>query len=222
MLLSVASYGQAINSVPFTISQPGNYFLNKNLVFTSPTGNAITINSSNVNLDFAGHVLFGLDIEGTQAIGVALAQNQFIGNVTIQNGTISGFRIGIDLGKNSSTEPNGHVVEGMRLVDNVRGINGGGVSGCLISNDFISGFKSDDGISVGTYCEVIRNRVVSFNIGVASFLAFMNGNDLESNFVSGCQIGFDSGAADKLRFNTTVNCFTPFTGAGTLITDDNN
>jgi hypothetical protein len=58
MLLSVTTYGQtAINSVPFTITSPGNYFLNTYLVYPPLTGIAISINSSNVTLDFAGRVL---------------------------------------------------------------------------------------------------------------------------------------------------------------------
>ena len=61
MLLSVASYGQTpINSVPYTISQSGTYVLNKDLFYTPLSGVAITINSGNVNLDFAGHSLDGI------------------------------------------------------------------------------------------------------------------------------------------------------------------
>ena len=58
MLLSVPGSGQTpINSVPYTIHKPGNYFLHKNLTFGVASGTAITINSSNVTLDFNGHVL---------------------------------------------------------------------------------------------------------------------------------------------------------------------
>jgi hypothetical protein len=52
MLLSVTSYGQIpINSVPYTISQPGSYVLSKDLATATVTETAITINSNNVILD---------------------------------------------------------------------------------------------------------------------------------------------------------------------------
>jgi hypothetical protein len=70
MLLPVASYGQAINAVPYTITAPGNYFLNNDLSYNTTTGVAISINSSGVTLDFAGHKLTGLRISGATSTGV--------------------------------------------------------------------------------------------------------------------------------------------------------
>lgn len=45
-----------IKKVPFVIDKPGYYFLKKDLVYTNTT-NAITINSSNVIIDFCQHTL---------------------------------------------------------------------------------------------------------------------------------------------------------------------
>ena len=58
VLFSVASYGQTpINSVPYVISAPGTYVVMQDLSYGLPTGNAITISSSNVTLDFDSHTL---------------------------------------------------------------------------------------------------------------------------------------------------------------------
>ena len=105
MLLSVTSYGQtAINSVPYTITQPGQYFLNKDLS-TFASGTAIAINSSNVILDFNGHKLINTLGTIVKAFGVALATNSKpLENVTIKNGTISGFQLGIFLLSGSNPE----------------------------------------------------------------------------------------------------------------------
>ena len=120
-----------------TISQPGNYFLANDLVYFPNTRNAITINSSNVNLDFPGHVLALAPLFRTTpttataiVIGSGSANPE---NVTVMNGTIIGFLDGIDpLGR-------GHVIEGMRLEGghNAHGIVSA-AQGCLFSNNYIA------------------------------------------------------------------------------------
>ena len=59
MLLSVPGYGRkTITSLPFTISVPGTYVSGNNFDLTYPrsSGNAITVNASNVDLD--GYYLY--------------------------------------------------------------------------------------------------------------------------------------------------------------------
>ena len=211
MLLSVTSYGQAINSVPYTITQPGAYFLNKDLVYSPLTGTAISINSSNVILDFGGHVLTGSRtfFSPSQATGVALAtNNQPIENVTIRNGTISGFQRGIFLaGVNEGASSTGHVVEEMHITaitsttTVTAGIDLGGAQGCLISNDFVNNVSNGIGSAftgIGQ-CQFIHNRVINCNIGFLCASA-NNSNYLESNFASNCGTGFIC-ASDKLRLH---------------------
>jgi parallel beta-helix repeat protein len=222
MLLSVASYGQAINSVPYTISQPGNYFLIKNLTYSASSGVAIAINSSNVTLDFNDHVLTGPSISPNptdQPKGVALAYNVSIENVTIRNGTILGFADGIDLAGASGQTSTGHVVEGMHTPKNTHiGIFINYATGCLISNNYVNNV-GDYGIAVaGPSDQLIHNRVSNCDVGINGGF----GNYLEDNFVSNCRIGFNcTDSSPKLRFNTTINCTTPFIG-GTQLTDENN
>jgi hypothetical protein len=56
---AAASFGQTIiNSMPYTITAPGNYVLGSNLIYSSASNAAITIISSNVTLDLGGHFLY--------------------------------------------------------------------------------------------------------------------------------------------------------------------
>jgi hypothetical protein len=221
MLFSVAGSGQTpINSVPYTIHKPGNYFLHKDLTFGVASGTAITINSSNVTLDFNGHLLVSTVTPPTNpGFGVAVGTDKkAIENVTIKNGTVSRFLVGIDLG-GSFASSTGHVVEEMRLTNHFStGILSADLaSGCLVNNNYIS--NCDKGISdTGKYNQFIRNRTLNCPTAGITCSGF---GYLESNFVSNSPNGFNCGELAKLRFNTTLNCTTPFVG-GTQITDDNN
>jgi parallel beta-helix repeat protein len=187
-LFSVASYGQTvINSVPYTITQPGNYILNTNLPYVPLSGNAITVNSSDVTIDFNGHVLFTLIIPtppfptpSSSATAVALGTNNTsIENVTIKNGTITGFLVGINLSPFSATST-GCVVEGMRITKTEVGIQAYNSSYCLISNNYING--SDVGIEDSGFSDqIIRNRVVNSELGILTSEGY-----LENNFVANC------------------------------------
>ena len=229
MLLSVTSYGQiAINSVPYTITSSGNYILNKDLFFNATKGTAISINSSDVTLDFAGYVLQdGLGtLAGANVTGVALATNNLnIVNVTIQNGTIRGFQTGIFLaGLSKGQSSTGHVVQGMRIFapnqESTVGIDPGSAQGCLISNNFVN----NAGIGIGSFnnfnhCEFLHNRVINCNVGFETSVNTQVGNYFESNFASNGLFGFIL-SGDKIRFNTTQDCTTPFDN-GVNVNDGN-
>jgi len=67
----------------YTISSPGVYCMIENVTFSF--GTAITVNSSDVTINLKGHTLNG----GNGALSVAgIRLENFISNVTIQNGTI--------------------------------------------------------------------------------------------------------------------------------------
>jgi hypothetical protein len=81
-----------LETLPFTISQPGSYYFTKNLDFGSQGGSAITIMASNVTLDLGG---FALTNCGATAISVDSGiPDTPVRNVTIRNGTIA--NIGVD------------------------------------------------------------------------------------------------------------------------------
>ena len=172
-----------INSVPYTISQSGSYVLNKDLLYTSPTGTAITITSGNVTLDFAGHLLDGLGGgPGTIAAGVQIGSDNdpsTYSNVTIKNGTIVGFSIGITLYGGA-----GHVIQGMRLERQTVGSGGFAAgyaifnlaSGCLFSNNYITNCNGDIA-DLGYYTQIIRNRIFNCpTVGIICSSAYIESN----------------------------------------------
>jgi hypothetical protein len=92
-----------ISSAPFTISQPGSYFLTTNLTVSS--GNAITISANGVTLDLNGFAIsstdtslsgYGIELNGVRDISIA---NGFIQGGVTDNGSGSysggGFYYGI-------------------------------------------------------------------------------------------------------------------------------
>lgn len=75
-----------ISSLPFTITQPGSYYMTQNLHFTAATGNAITIQVSDVTLDLGGFVLSS----SSAVTGTAIAVQSSLSGHRIRNGTILG------------------------------------------------------------------------------------------------------------------------------------
>jgi hypothetical protein len=107
-----------ITTVPAVIDVPGLYCLVSDLASSSPIADAIRIEANNVVLDLKGHRLGGLSAgPATQATGIYVFQRQ---NVTIRNGTVRGFLVGIlvqDFPPYSASM--GHVIEDIRADHNL-------------------------------------------------------------------------------------------------------
>ena len=94
-----------------TISQPGSYKLVKNLTFKGPSGTAcLTITSSGVTLDLAGFTISGPTNIPPSIEGTAILASGELKGIAVQNGSVSGFQIGVNLG--SAT---GSLVEKLRV-----------------------------------------------------------------------------------------------------------
>lgn len=115
-LAHAASKCKPINKLPAEITISGVYCLKKNLTYASAdvpitTGAAIQINAENTVLDLDGFTLSGgAAPTNTSALGIQITAD----NVTVRNGTVANFRMGIY----SSGLANGVVVENMVLVGN--------------------------------------------------------------------------------------------------------
>ncbi len=128
-----------INSLPYTISQSGSYYVTGNLDGSS---GGINITASDVTLDLMGFTLDGGGSVNDQGINVP----GVIDNLTIKNGTVRGFG---NTGINQSVSSGGILgsntrILNMRVIDN----NGTGiytnainslVSGCSVSGNSGSG-----------------------------------------------------------------------------------
>jgi hypothetical protein len=75
-----------ISSLPFVISEPGSYYLARNLRFTAATGHAITIAVSDVTLDLMGFTLSS----APEVTGDGIRLNGGVRNIAIKNGNITG------------------------------------------------------------------------------------------------------------------------------------
>ena len=126
-----------INSVPFVISSPGVYCVDRRLTTAMTSGAAITIAADDVLLDLGGHTLDGAaGGPETLAVGVHGVDRR---NVTVRDGTVRGFRSGIRLEATSGASPGGHAVERVRAEANVSvGISVGG-SGSVVRQNMVKG-----------------------------------------------------------------------------------
>jgi hypothetical protein len=83
--------GTVIGSVPYTITKAGVYHFTKNLGYTSVGGDAIRIEATDVVIDLNGYELVS-DVANSTASGIECTGEN---RVTIKNGTIRNFQIGL-------------------------------------------------------------------------------------------------------------------------------
>jgi len=111
--------------VPRTIRYPGHYCLVRDVSTDILSGAAIKIDADDVVLDLGGRILDGSAAgPATEAVGIGAAGRS---NITIRNGSVSGFLAGIQLTDQGASH--GHTVEGVTAERNTsRGIEAEGAS----------------------------------------------------------------------------------------------
>lgn len=218
-LQSSAPAEVVITLLPHKITTPGLYVLTKDLGYTGSTF-AIDVESSDVVVDFQGFKIEGPGASGS-ATGVMIGKSKSANNVTIQNGTVENLGVGIYLNSNVSATSSGGQIQNMRVINT--GLFGIEVnqSLCVIENNVVS---QCDGIGIKGfgYLLLSGNQLVNCaTTGVQVFGACY----LTGNFANNCPTGFDmetsGGLVGAARFNTTTSCPKPFTGSGTLLTNQN-
>ena len=161
-----------ITTIPFTITTQGIYCLKGNLAGSLGSGEAITINTNNVTIDLNGYKLGNLAAgPGTSATGIYASQKK---NITIRNGTIRGFQIGLYFSDAPPhTASSGHLVEDVRLDGNTyMGTFVKGTGNTIRNNQIVNTGGSTSlntyyGIIVyGTGARVLNNDVI--NVGAAT------------------------------------------------------
>jgi hypothetical protein len=177
---SVAAAPKAINSCQ-VISESGSYIVTKNL---KAAGDCVIVTADNVTIDLDGYTLEG---DGTgQGVGDADVARQ---NITVRNGTIRNFRVGVSLAKPGGPHSVRSVVERIRAVQNTFfGIRSGqnsvvrdciasdnGTSGMFVSGGLIVGNIANDNASVGILALCPSNFVGNY----------ANGNGFSNIFTSG-------------------------------------
>jgi hypothetical protein len=161
-----------ISSSPYTITQPGSYYLTTNIVGVS-SQNGINIYANNVTLDLNGFSLQGV----TSALNGISIQTGYT-NVTVRNGTISGWGTGWKgiecFGNNVILEHlilSGNPYAGLYWVGNT-----GVIRDCMVSGSPYGIFMGGSGLLV------IGNDLIGNGTGIY----VDNGvNQIEGNHITG-------------------------------------
>jgi len=142
--IEIAAAPRAINSCQ-TISEPGSYLLSRNI---RAVGDCLIVAVDNVTIDLDGFTIEG---DGTgQGIGDGDVARQ---NISVRNGTVRNFRIGVSLAKPGGEHSVRSVIERIRAVQNTFfGIRSGMhsvVRDCVASDNGTSGIFVSGGLIVG-------------------------------------------------------------------------
>jgi hypothetical protein len=208
----------AITTLPFTITASGNYYLPANLTVNLSVGAAITVNASEVILDLNGRSL--VDVAPTnQATGVFVNDQV---DVTVQNGDIVGFGIGVYFSPNSADNNRKNTASNLRLDNNLIGVASVSGHSNWVKDSII------DGGSVGIYFNQDLGSRAENNIleeqaavelnqtGVALVSTGSLGVLFDNNLVykGSAAVGQIMSGTDKYRFEsfTGFNKLSPLTG----------
>jgi hypothetical protein len=198
-----------ITSIPFTITKSDTYILDKNFA-TSSTGAAITVAASDVVIDLGGHTL---KQKATTAAGEGILVNATENNVTVENGTVSGFIHGLEFdGSQQILIQNLHLSNCQILIDVQNSFAG------LIQNSSFFGAQFGVYLNTCTGIQVKNNQIQDGNWG--GYSQGGNGNAFTGNYLDGLDNGLFLGSGDKYQDNVVTDCGTPFTG-GTAVGTNN-
>jgi hypothetical protein len=190
-----------IASAPFTIAQPGSYYLTTNLAVAS--GNAITIATNGVTLDLSGFTLSSTEVS---PMGSGIFLNSGVRNITISNGHIqggvtnngsgvysgTGFGNGIEISYSGTPQVN-------VLVSRVS------VSGCLNNGIDLTALGLPSVVESCTVQTVGYNGIFATTVKQSSAIDCGN-NGIDSQQASDC-LGSSSLNGNGVYAVTAQNCY---------------
>ncbi len=183
-----------IISLPVTIAVPGTYCLQRDLGMAITTLNAITINVENVVVDLNGFTLEGIRQTTTQNVATTAKgiHAPFLNNITIRNGTVRGFLVGIDISGFGTT------VESIRAERNTSvGIRIEAQNGIIRNNTvFFTGGSAAVGVSAaGTGISFLGSGGRLLNNDVSDTFTIGTGTD----FASAIRVNGNSAVVENNR-----------------------
>jgi parallel beta-helix repeat protein len=198
LLLGIgAASAENINACPVTITKPGTYNVNKDLVCNT-YGNAITISANNVTLNLKGHFLLGPQSGAGVSNGVYVGAQQ---NVIVENGTITGFWNGVLLQGSAFSTVSGIAARGNTFIGIlVTSGHNNTLSGCNVSRNPQVGILCYG--AVGTIANNTANSNGGPGIFVGGTLILVQGNTANSNGSVGIYVGFSGATSNTVRGNT--------------------
>jgi hypothetical protein len=188
-----------ISSAPFTISQPGSYYLTTNVSVSS--GDAITIATNGVALDLNGFTLSSTEASPT---GNGILLNSGLRNITIANGFIQGGVTNDGTGVYSGSGFGYGIYYSGNPPVNVR-VSGVSVSGCLYH-----GIRVHLNAGDSTVVESCTVRTVGSYGIVASTIKTSSAIDCGITAIYGYQVsdcrGHSTGSGFGVSATTALNC----------------
>lgn len=145
------------------------------------TGDGLIATEPGITIDLGGHTI---SAAGGDA-GIRIPAFQGVENVTILNGTITGFKDAVRADITS-----GNHISRLHLVGNTRGINFANVDDSVVEKNTISG-SALDGIRIdgGSDGNVVQKNVLSSNVFGISVSNFSDDNVVTKNDVTGSSWG---------------------------------
>ncbi len=192
--------GTQINSLPYTINAnaPGLYCLARNLTYTSTTGDAITVNASNVTLDLMGFCLTGPGKSSGTNNGIKISIG--CANVEVRNGSIQTFgQYGVNTDYAAGQTADDARIIGLRIQNTgnagiwLRGANSL-VMGCSVLS------AGGNGIDVGGHTLVKGNHAYNNSSGYGIFAG--SGCTVAGNTANKNQTGIATGDGSLVMDNT--------------------
>jgi len=209
---SVRLPGTPITALGTVISQPGHYYLTRNITGDASGTHGITIAVSDVTIDLNGFTMAGVADSGAGIIAPGALQRITIRNGTVRNwGDFSGSGAGIDL-----TSDNAVFVEDVT----VEGNSGHGLtlgSGGIVQN-VIATANDGDGINAGSF-NAIRDNLSLSNGGDGIEVVALNviTNNRTANHVTAGDAGYRiTGNQNRASDNSTTGDDNGFVVNGTL------
>jgi hypothetical protein len=200
---AVTHAATVIDHVPYTITAPGEYVMQSDLTANGTDG--ITVHAANVTINLSGFTLTQ-GAAGGENSGVAV----FTDNVTVRNGTITGFYEGVTL-----SSSNGKAQDLQLLGEIGGGVLVGVFDDNAVVNCLIVGAGKDSSF-VGIIVEsdsgtmVKESRISKCHDAILSTsrlgCAFLH------NYVANSAKAFELSDADCYQGNVVTNCTTAFSG----------
>lgn len=210
---AVTRAATVITSLPYTITAPGKYELQRDLVASETSG--ITVNADNVAIDLKEHTISLPNITRRQ-VGVSINAT----NVTVRNGTISGFLIGVDIEGRGSQDK----LEKLQVLNSYTGIALEVGNDHLVQDCYIIGRgkeKDDVGILVfapTSGVQITNNQVSECGTAIRAFAN--GGSAIIHNYVANSQTGFELHHREFYQGNVATNCAEPYFGGIAIGTEN--
>jgi formylglycine-generating enzyme len=123
--------GIPIDALPFTITEPGSYYVVSNLTMTATSVSGISVNADDVTIDLCGHALTGPNAASKGGIVQGGGKKRLI----VRNGMVNNWKGG----SFAINAPNGRV-EHVVATGNIRGVNAGQIIDCEAGSNEEAGF----------------------------------------------------------------------------------